>query len=77
MTQKKVKRPRKKKAPALFAHGAVNPVLLEKTTNEGCILWFGASVYGDDYPVCFLGLENIKELHQWLGDRIAEYETQS
>ncbi len=60
----------------IFAHGAIHPVLFTK--NERANQWdnyrlvFGASVDDTEYPVHFYGLDNIKELHKWLGDKIKD-----
>ena len=67
----------------IFAHGAIYPVRFDKCTDQVTSwarykLSFGATVCGCPcrYPVAFYTLENIKELHEWIGEQIAAAEAQ-
>lgn len=57
----------------IFAHGAVNPCKFEspkRAGDESHQLWIGASCFDKDYPVVFSGLDEIRDFHEWLGNKI-------
>lgn len=73
MKKKKLKRPGK----GPNAHGAVKPpVFVTGPEFMGVGVSFGATVGSEDYPVSYLGLKNLKALHEWLG-KVIEYAGQS
>ncbi len=68
----------RKKIVGPYAHGATSPVVLEETGERDygfdSELMFGTTIPGEDYPVRFYGMDNVKKLHAWLGKAINEFE---